>query len=82
VLPNFAGKSAVERNLNWKTLFKINEWQLDSNDFHKRNSSKRQLKKILFFLLNMPLVPWHGDLIKILFMIIRKRVFPLENMHT
>jgi len=49
VLPNFAGKSAVERNLNWKTLFKINEWQLDSNDFHKEKFIKTSTEENSFF---------------------------------
>lgn len=33
VLPNLNGKNAVEKKLNWKTLFRIDEWQLTGKNF-------------------------------------------------
>jgi len=33
VIPNLNGKNAIEKNSKWETLFKINEWQLNINEF-------------------------------------------------
>lgn len=65
VLPNLNGRNAIEKKLKWDTLFRIDEWQLTTNEFECNSTvsgENRNPKSALSFKYSELTLKWRFEL--------------------